>query len=175
MTGFPPSRSSVTSPKIYCCLFNSPLPWGEKVGDIYDICTCVRTHCKTLHFIFCSSNWEKLFLYWQRGRCGRPRSPRAGEVPGSGRPAVPVPWLCRHAGTTLPLAQPAAAGSQNLSPNFIFHEVPNNSICAMEEAHQTGRQKRRQHWILHCFLSLISCGVMAALSLLTLFISISRL
>lgn len=78
------------------------------------------------------------------------------------------PWDC----AAISAAHSQSTGHRKIS--LFSARYQSSSICAMGEAHQTGRQRRRRHWILHRFLPLISCGMTAALSVLTLFISIFR-
>ena len=141
----------------------------------------VCTHTAKQNILFCVLLAERNFSFTYKKADLRGQGLHELEkCPPAARQQQPcslfVLWLCQRAGTALSLAQPAARvpGTENLSCSFILCEVPSSSICAMEEAHQTGRQ-RRQRWILHCFLSLISCGMMATLSPLTPFISIFRL
>lgn len=157
-----------------------PHPEFKEACDTSDICTHTAKH--NISFSVLLAERISSFTYKKKkADFGGQDLHEPEKCPPAARQQQPcslfVLRLCQRAGTALSLAQTAAGapGAENPSCNFILHEAPNSSICAMEQAHQIGRQRQQQHWILHCFLSLISCGMMAALSLLTLFISIFRI
>lgn len=156
--------------QIFTVRLTPPHAEFKEAGDYYDICMHVHMHCKTQHTIFCSS-WEKLFLYLQKGRFRRPRSAQAGDVAPAAS-SSPAASLCSDSSGALGLPCHQHSQSARHWKSIMQFYSPwgtSSSICAIEQAQQIGRQRRRQHCILHRFLSLISCGMMAALSLLMLF------